>query len=194
MSRNDSTQFCGVVPRCTDERGMALIIVLVMLLLLSILGVTMLSSTTSDLHIAGNNRNSTETFYAADAAMAFAQTYDQIYLSLGSGMTSWPQSGAGTPLDSNFAVSGTNPNTAIPLDPSGNYNRILIPGTNDVADVQVVKLGTGTLPAGLGTQQDAGLSPGTSFKANSFVINVIAYGPNNSKAQLESQLCRIVQQ
>ena len=60
--------------------------------------------------------------------------------------------------------------------------------------MQVTLQGSGKLPAGTGTQEDAGLSPGTSFKANNFVMNIIAYGPNNSTAQIESQLARIVQQ
>jgi hypothetical protein len=190
MRRNDSSRTCGIVSRCTDERGAALIIVLAMLLLLSILGATMLSSTTSDLKIAGNYRNSTEAFYTADAAVAFAQTYDQIYLTLYGTTISWPGTGQGKVLASTDFSQGSS-NTANP-----NYNRITIPGTNgvDAADVQVTLQGSGKLPAGLGTQEDAGLSPGTSFKANNFVMNIIAYGPNNSTAQIESQLARIVQQ
>lgn len=197
MRRNDTTQSCGGVLLCTNERGVALIIVLVMLLLLSILGASMLSSTTSDLKIAGNYRNSTEAFYTAEAAMAFAQTYDQIYLSILPGTNSWPNGGGGF-LTSSFTPTTTNPaplkpdGTAIPAVPG--YNRIAIPGTKDAADVQVAQVGTGKLPAGLGTQEDAGLSPGTSFKANSFVINVIAYGQNGATAQVEAQMARVVPQ
>jgi Tfp pilus assembly protein PilX len=199
MRRNDSSRTCGIVSRCTDERGAALIIVLAMLLLLSILGATMLSSTTSDLKIAGNYRNSTEAFYTADAAVAFAQTYDQIYLSTYVTSSTWPDnsgSNVGQKLDpTDFHSTAANDSNG-GLNPDyKKYNRITIPGTNDKADVQVTLQGSGKLPAGLGTQEDAGVSPGgTGFSANNFVMNIIAYGPNNSTAQIESQLARIVQQ
>lgn len=45
-----------------------------MLLLLTILGTTLLTSSTTDLQIAGNYRNSQEAFYISDAAVEYAQT------------------------------------------------------------------------------------------------------------------------
>ena len=198
MGRNDHSQPCGVMPRCDGERGAALIVVLAMLLLLSILGATMLASTTSDLKIAGNYRNSLEAFYTADAAVSFAQTFADIYTSIVPGpnnATTWPPVDPVTHLPQGKILSATNlstPGSANTANPS--YNRLTIPGTNDCADVQVALQGSGNLPVGIGTQEDAGLSPGTSFKANNFVVNVIAYGPNNSTAQIESQICRVVQQ
>jgi len=52
-----------------NERGVILIVVLVMLLLLSILGFTVLSNTTSELRIAGNHRNFQEAFFNADGSL-----------------------------------------------------------------------------------------------------------------------------
>jgi hypothetical protein len=174
-----------------DERGMALIIVLVMLLLLSILSATMLVSSTTDLQIAGNYRNNEQTFFEADAAMNFAQTYDQIYTTLGSTIgAEWPPQGQGQDFSPPPPI-GSPPRP--PLDP--NYNRIQIPGSTDTADIKVHLLSSGGVPAGSGTQVDSGISPGSgNFKANYFAINVIANGPNNVRTQLESQVARIVQQ
>ncbi len=52
-----------------NERGVILIVVLVMLLLLSVLGLTVLSNTTSELRIAGNHRNFQEAFFNADGSL-----------------------------------------------------------------------------------------------------------------------------
>lgn len=57
-----------------NERGVALILVLVMLLLLTIMGATLMTSATTDLQIAGNYRNSQEVFYVSDAAMEYVKT------------------------------------------------------------------------------------------------------------------------
>lgn len=74
-----------------NERGAALIIVLVMLVLLSILGATVLTSSTSELSIAGNFKVAQETFFSADAALEFAQLNDDL-----------------TPLASTFATYSSN--------------------------------------------------------------------------------------
>lgn len=68
--------------RSTAERGAALIVVLVMLLLLSILGMTLLTSSTTELQIAGNYRTTQEAFYAADAALEVAQTDPDVYTTI----------------------------------------------------------------------------------------------------------------
>lgn len=170
------------------ERGAALIIVMIMLLLLTILGATMLASSTSELKITGNYRNGEEAFYSAEAAVSFAITYDTIYTTILVPGAIWPAAGQGKILSStDFSEGGNNTRNT-------NYNQITIPGTNDTADVKVEYLSSGKLPAGTGTQEDSGLSPGSGFKANNFAVNVIAYGPNNSQAQVESQVAKIVQQ
>ncbi len=57
---------------CGNERGMALILTLVMLALLSILGVWALDTSTTDLKIAGNFRTTQNAFYAADGGVGYA--------------------------------------------------------------------------------------------------------------------------
>jgi len=61
-----------------NERGVILIIVLVMLLLLSILGLTVLTNTTSELRVAGNFRNFQEAFFNADGSLEQAIINDTI--------------------------------------------------------------------------------------------------------------------
>lgn len=68
--------------RISDERGAALILVLIMMLLLTIIGATLLTSSITDLQIAGNYRNNEEAFYQADAAIEFAQTSGTIYTTI----------------------------------------------------------------------------------------------------------------
>jgi Tfp pilus assembly protein PilX len=180
-----------------NERGVALIIVLVMLLLLTILGASMLSTSTSDLKISGNYRNSEESFYTADAALEIAQTFAGIYTNVAADSPLWPEAGKGKDLGANLAGTGDNTNNDKNPD-FANYNRITLNSANgntNKADVKVELLGSGNPPAGYGIQEDSSISPGsTSYKANYFAISVIAYGPNDTTAKLDSQLARIVQQ
>jgi Tfp pilus assembly protein PilX len=186
MAATSYNEADGVVGIATDQKGMAIIVVLIMLLLLSILGATMLASTTSDLQIAGNYRNSVEAFYAGDSALQFGETFDSIYSQIAPSVAaSWPLPGQGTVLDSNYWPTSTA-NTAHP-----DYNHFVIPNTNDSADVKVELVGNapGALPAGTGSQEDAGSEPG--FKGNYYAVSVIAYGPNNTTAQFESRITRL---
>ena len=176
----------GGITLVADDRGMMLIVVLIMLLLLSILGMTMLTSTTTDLQIAGNYRNSLETFYTGDAALQFGETFSSIYTQLIPNVaTSWPLPGQGSVLASTTYLPTSTANTSQP-----NYNHIQV-SANDSADVKVELVGSGGLPVGYGSQEDAG-NGGMSFKANYYAISVIAYGRNNSTAQFESSIARVI--
>ena len=55
-----------------NERGMALVIALVMLVLLTILGAWALDTSSTDLRIAGNYKANQIAFYAADAGVGYA--------------------------------------------------------------------------------------------------------------------------
>jgi hypothetical protein len=197
MGMINYSEFGEKVSPVDNERGMALIIVLMMLLLLSILGASMLSSSTSELKIAGNYRNSEESFYTADAALELAQTYANIYLNDFASSPVWPMPGQGKDLGEDLIHSDLNVTNGKNAD-FLNYNRITFIGANgnvNKADVKVELTGSGPPPAGSGIQEDSGISPGsTSYKANYFAISVIGYGPNNTTAKLESQLAKIVQQ
>ena len=189
MSVPEITPIENSVPQGTgghlgNEQGVVLIIVLVTILLLSLLGITLLDSTTSELKIVGNGKNNQAAFYDADAALTFAQTYSGIYTQLNSTNTVWPAPGAGHQLQADFSDGQAT---------QSDYNQITLP-SGDTALVKVELSSSGTLPAGFGTQEDSSISGGTSFKANYFVITAISSGPNNSSVVLESQIAKIVPQ
>ena len=193
MKTNGHSETDKKVSAIGNERGAALIIVLIMLVLLTILGASMLATSTSELRIAGNYRNSEEAFYVADSAMEFAHTYATIYtsLSLAAGETFWPKAGQGKKLGSDF--SGT-----APYSENSNYNQITIISENGVestADVKVEFMGDGPPPAGYGFGEDSTAGYGTpTYKANFYAVSVISNGPNNTVAMQNSQLARIVPQ
>ncbi len=146
-----------------NERGMVLILAIVMLMLLTILGVLSISTSTSELHIAGNDRNNNVAFYTADAANDYGQINESIYTAITGTVTSWPVTGNG---------NGT----------SKDYNKVSVANQN--ADVKVQLIGHGQLPPGSGDDPEL-------FQAYSYVVAVSGTGPNKSKVQLESQVARI---
>ena len=68
-----------------NQRGTALVLALVMLALMSILGVMSLTTSTTEVGISGNYRSSQQAFYAADRAVEYAMTNEQIFDSIGTG-------------------------------------------------------------------------------------------------------------
>lgn len=175
------------------ERGAALIIVLVMLLLLTIIGATLFTSSTTEIRISGNQRNSLETFFAADAAVEFATTYGTIYTSIVPRVaTTWPTKGQGWILDEDYVSTG-KPNTEHP-----DYNQITIPGDNGRTKVNIrVELikERADPPPGYGYQVDAGINPGSGgTKFNYFAVSAIAEGPNNARVDVESEIGRMAPQ
>ncbi|GFO66841.1 hypothetical protein GMLC_04200 [Geomonas limicola] len=194
MNATPKVASAGVAAVVGNERGVAIIVVMGMLLLLTILGTTMLASSTSDIKIAGNYRNSQETFYSAEAALSFGESFTDIYAKLfpGAVSTTWPVAGQGKVLDGSFAET----TTTTPMKYK-DYNQIAIPGTSDKAYVKVELVGSGKMPAGTGTQEDAGLSPGNTLKVNNFVVTVIAKGPgdnSSNETSLEAGVARLAQQ
>ncbi len=151
--------------RCVlgNERGMVLILAIVMLMLLTILGILSISTSTSELHIAGNDRNNNTAFYTADAANDYGQINESIYTALTGTATSWPQTGTG---------NGTNQD----------YNSVTV--GNQKADVKVQFVSRGQLPPGSGDDPEL-------FQAYYYVVSVSGVGPNKTKVQLESQVARI---
>lgn len=167
-----------------NERGFALILVLVILLLLSIVGASILATSTSELKMSGLSRTTEETFYAADAAMEFGQTSSIIYNSLlPVAGNVWPVAGSGVLLDANG-----NPTQTASTD--RNYNELPVNGRK--VKVRVSYASTGPVPAGFGTESDSGLGSGTGFKANFYVVDVKSETSNTSVVELESTVARVV--
>ena len=75
-----------------NERGMALVLALVMLLLLSILGAFALSTTNTEMRIVGNYHNTNEAFFCADAGIEYGQINAATYTSIIPGVTTTPWS------------------------------------------------------------------------------------------------------
>jgi len=132
--RTDSAESCPAATQShlSCERGAALIIVLVMMLILSILGTTLLTSSTTDLQIAGNYRNSQKAFYINDYVFELLKTNvleTSVYMNSG-------------------LVQPGNTMT---------FTANNMPSTGDTATYKVTNLGcVGGAPAGSGGDADAG--------------------------------------
>lgn len=73
----------GPFARLSDQRGIALILALSMLVILSLLGALALSVSTTDVQISSNLKNSQNSFYAAEAAVEYAMGNTAITQSTG---------------------------------------------------------------------------------------------------------------
>lgn len=159
--------------RLNNQRGVALVLALVMLALMSILGVMALSTSITEVGISSNYRSSQQAFYAADRAVEYAMTNEQIFDTIGTGSVNLNTDGSGTPSDTrddhiaNIAAATTNS------------------GLDSDATNQVVYLTSGALPPGTGSDP-------TYFQARYYVITVSGEGPNNAAARVETQVARIV--
>ena len=117
MLDSEKTKMYGIV---NSQHGVALVLAIVMLVLMSILGVFALSTSTTEIGIAGNYRNSQEAFYTADAAIERAQTDSAIYSTIVPGsVESWTNTstwtiGNGTVSANNVSVQYLT-NGALPL-------------------------------------------------------------------------------
>ena len=117
--------FWGIV---NNQHGVALIMAMIMLVLMSILGALSLSTSTTEIGISGNYKNSQETFYTADAAIERAATDSSIYTTIIPGTTnSWSNTAA-------WSIGSS--------------------GTVNVGNVIVQYLSSGSLPPGSGSDPE----------------------------------------
>ena len=65
-----------------NENGIALVVAMVMLLLLTMIGIMALNTSSTELRIVGNYRNTEVAFFAAEGGVAFGQTSPTIYNAL----------------------------------------------------------------------------------------------------------------
>jgi type IV pilus assembly protein PilX len=155
-----------------DERGMALILTLVMLTLMSLLGALALSTSDSELGISSNYRSSQEAFYAAERGLEYATMSQAIY---------------SQPL-SNFPVSLTNNDPSVDTTAEANIavgTGNSRSGLRDGAVNQVNYVGSGPLPPGSGSDP-------TYFQSRFYAIDITGQGPSNSAVRLQAQVARIV--
>ncbi len=121
-----------------DEKGAALVMALVMLMLMSVLGTVMYKVTDHEVRISRNYSWKQDAFYAADSAVEYAQADANIYKDIGLGTISIPVVGVSLATGATdatgtvkFLASG-NPPMGLGVDATmfqGNYYLIKVTGT-----------------------------------------------------------------
>jgi Tfp pilus assembly protein PilX len=97
-------QNCFPVARINNERGIALVLSLIMLVLLAILGTWVLNTSSTELRIAGNATNQENSFYCGESGLAYAthpdilKLYHSNAIALGNEDQSMPFPPAGPPI------------------------------------------------------------------------------------------------
>jgi len=76
-----------------NEKGMALVITLILMFIMTILGTTLFSVTTTEVKISRNTNFGNQAFYAAERADQYAQTDANIYATIGTGTLNIPLTG-----------------------------------------------------------------------------------------------------
>ncbi|RKX24148.1 MAG: hypothetical protein DRP47_11815 [Candidatus Zixiibacteriota bacterium] len=168
-----------------DEKGSALIIALLLLAIMSVFGAILMSTSTTEIQLSGNYRNTQESFYTADRAI----NYSMQGASAGSGVVDLY-------LDQNTSIPSTPIHrTLIAVDQSDLENIDENgDGTRDnpiMSDDRnsVIYIGSGAPPVGSGS--DASL-----FKARNYAIDAVGIFPasaaNPSRSELRAQFAKIV--
>lgn len=141
------------------QRGVALVLALIMLMLLGILGAFALSTTTTELRITGNYRNRQASFFAADAGLEFGAKDSTIRSTVTSALS--------VTRDLNPAV-----NAQIRVD----YVRFGPPPPGAGFDSVITKL-TGSTSAA-----------STAYMMHYVRISSVGTGPNNAETAAESMV------
>lgn len=71
-----------------NQQGMALLVVVGLLALMSLLGFFALDTTDVEMNIAGNYRGRQQAFFAAERAVEYAMTSESVYAAIGTGAVS----------------------------------------------------------------------------------------------------------
>jgi PilX N-terminal len=79
----EATESASLVRVLANERGMALILTVSMLVIMTVLGLLAMTSSRTELGIAGNYRALQESFFAADRAVNYAGSNPVIYTGTG---------------------------------------------------------------------------------------------------------------
>jgi hypothetical protein len=148
-----------------NERGVALVLALVMLALLTILGVWAIDTASSDLAIAGNFRNTQNAFYSADAALAYAANPDT--------------------LTKAYLYTVATGSTA-------EWSEVISIGTV-TAKIKVNYLGSGPLPTGSIYGDDLDVNGNPRFHGLYFAVNTDGNAANNAVAAVEAAVVQVVE-
>lgn len=145
-----------------NQDGIALILAISMLAIMSVLGMMALSTTDTELNLSGNFRTSQMAFFSAQRAVEYAMTDGDIFNDIGAGSISL----GNDPHKTNIAAG-----TGFGID-------------TDATNTVTYQM-TGMLPPGSGSDP-------TYFESRYYLIDVTGQGPNNSEARVETQIGRIV--
>jgi Tfp pilus assembly protein PilX len=148
----------------TNQKGFALVLSLLMLLIMSILGAMTMNSSVLESMVSGNYRTNQVAFDTAQRAVEYSATNGDIYTNLGPGSVAHD-------LDTNAAdQNNINAGTGWGLAGTDNYVAYQL---------------TTNLPPGSGSDP-------TYFEARYYIINVTGAGPDNARQRIEAQYGRIV--
>lgn len=156
-----------------NERGLALLLALAMLAIMTVIGVFALDTSTTEVQISGNYRTSQEAFFAADRAAMFALGHAKFdYKGLEPGETTQDLRAKNTRFIANFGQDGETE--------SGAGNAIVAAGSSHTSlksgTVENIFQGTGV-----------GDGMGEGVKVGYYLINAVVGGPNGSEARIEVQ-------
>ena len=153
-----------------NERGIALILALVLITLLTMLGAWALDTSSTDLKIAGNYRNAETAFSMADTAASYAGNPNTLQLACGQLITCSPFTGTMT----------TWPTPTISI-------------SSNIAAASVEYLSKGPLPAGAIYNADVVNANGQQqFTGLYFVVTANGNGPNAAAARIETGVVQVV--
>lgn len=155
---------CG---NLANQRGVVLILVLIMLLLFSILGATVLTSATSELQVTGNYRNQQQTFFTADGILEQGQLSNDIYSVITNTGDIW----TGV-----ISYTATGSVTVTP-------DTVAATGSTNTAQVVAEFVDSGPPPRGSGFDE--------TYQANYYNLDVTGYGPNNTELEINSTIARM---
>lgn len=174
-----------------SERGVALILALVMLVLLGVLGALSLSTSSTELRITGNYRTSQMGFFEAEAAREFVSAINATLPMFSDVNRKWPAAGTGNGIT------------------DADFNNVTL-GSSGTADVRMEYLTCGNLPRGSGMEASVEISGSTgsggttsggssTSQANYFLYDVAGFvgtpGTTNlTKIAIETQVARVVAQ
>jgi Tfp pilus assembly protein PilX len=154
-----------------NERGAVLIIVLVMLSLLIILGTSVLTSSTTEIQLAGNIRNLQQAFFTSQGALEIALLVNNN--AVANAMFNVTDTWTG-----NIAFNAG----AVVVTPGG--TKAALAGTQNTAHIEAEFVASGTPPRGVGASADV-------FVANYYDVNVVGFGPNNSEVEIVSEVYKL---
>lgn len=158
----------------TNEKGSALIIALLLLAIMSVLGTVLMSTSTTEIQISGNYRNSQQSFYVADRAIEYSMRGASDI------------SGVVDLYDDQNTALATLHRDLIALG-NGGLEPSDVTATDDRNSVAFLAAG----PPPVGSGSDASL-----FEARNYVSNAVGLYPintnNPSRSELRSQFAKIV--